>query len=45
VPIYFPDRQRGDSKMNFAIQREAAWQVWSMRRRHRALSPRDRITP
>ncbi len=31
VPIYFPDRQSGRSKMSFAIQAEAAirvWQVW-----------------
>ncbi len=31
VPIYFPDRRVGKSKMSFAIQTEAAirvWQVW-----------------
>ena len=28
VPVYFPDRQRGRSKMSFAIQAEAALRVW-----------------
>lgn len=35
VPIFFPDRQRGDSKMSMSIQFEAAWQVLSMRFHHR----------
>lgn len=30
VPFYFPDRQWGDSKMSFSIQREAAVRVWQM---------------
>lgn len=42
MPIYFPDRQRGQSKMSLTIQLEAAWQVFAMRRRHRRLSPADR---
>jgi dolichol-phosphate mannosyltransferase len=44
VPIYFPDRNRGESKMSFLVQYEAAlraFQVW-WRRRH--LTPRDRTT-
>ncbi|MGA7194232.1 MAG: polyprenol monophosphomannose synthase [Anaerolineales bacterium] len=28
VPVYFPDRQNGKSKMSFAIQAEAALRVW-----------------
>lgn len=28
VPVYFPDRQKGKSKMSFAIQAEAALHVW-----------------
>jgi len=30
VPIYFADRSRGDSKMSFQIQLEAAKRVWSI---------------
>lgn len=44
VPIYFPDRVRGTSKMNLGIQLEAAWQVLAMRRRLRRLGPADRAT-
>ena len=35
-------RAAGDSKMNFAIQLEAARRVFEVRRRHRALTPQDR---
>jgi dolichol-phosphate mannosyltransferase len=35
VPIFFPDRERGDSKMSLSIQVESAWQVPAMRIRHR----------
>ncbi len=28
IPVYFPDRQKGRSKMSFAIQAEAALRVW-----------------
>ncbi|HEY9152998.1 MAG TPA: polyprenol monophosphomannose synthase [Anaerolineales bacterium] len=28
IPVYFPDRQNGKSKMSFAIQAEAALRVW-----------------
>ena len=44
VPIEFPDRAAGDSKMNFAIQLEAARRVFEVRRRHRGLTPQDRAT-
>lgn len=37
VPIYFADRQWGESKMNFRIQVEAAWRVWQVRWRYRHL--------
>lgn len=30
IPIYFADRERGDSKMSLAIQIEAARRVWSI---------------
>jgi dolichol-phosphate mannosyltransferase len=39
VPIYFADRQWGDSKMSFDIQREAAIRVWRMLYEYRNLSP------
>ena len=28
IPVYFPDREKGISKMSFAIQAEAALRVW-----------------
>jgi len=31
IPIVFRDRQAGTSKMNFRINREAAWMVWKLR--------------
>ncbi len=43
VPIYFADRQRGTSKMNFSIQAEAALRVWGLLTRYRALTPADRL--
>ena len=42
VPIHFPDRQHGDSKMSSAIAFEAALRVWQIMLRHRALKPSDR---
>jgi dolichol-phosphate mannosyltransferase len=42
VPIEFPDRQAGESKMNVGIQLEAARRVFEVRRRHRGLTPKDR---
>lgn len=44
VPIHFPDRQRGDSKMDSKIALEAAVRVWEIRRRHHALNPLMRRT-
>lgn len=42
VPIYFPDRERGHSKMDSNIAREAALRVWEVRHRHRSLNPQMR---
>ncbi|MEX2160502.1 MAG: polyprenol monophosphomannose synthase [Anaerolineales bacterium] len=39
VPIYFSDRQWGQSKMNFRVQLEAAWKVWQVRWRYRRSKP------
>lgn len=44
IPIYFPDRQRGESKMDMRIQLEAAVRVWQVMLRHRALNKTDRRT-
>lgn len=43
IPIYFPDRKEGQSKMSFHIQREAALRVLEVRRHHGGLHPKDRI--
>lgn len=44
VPIHFPDRQRGESKMDSKIALEAALRVWSIRQRHHTLNPLMRRT-
>jgi dolichol-phosphate mannosyltransferase len=44
VPIYFPDRTRGQSKMGSGIVFEAALRVWQLIYRHRALNPNMRQT-
>jgi dolichol-phosphate mannosyltransferase len=44
VPIYFADRQVGESKMSFRVQIEAALRVWQVLARHRALKPSDRVS-
>lgn len=44
IPIHFPDRVRGESKMDTRIAREAARRVFEIRRRHRALTPDMRRT-
>ncbi|TVR20571.1 MAG: polyprenol monophosphomannose synthase [Anaerolineaceae bacterium] len=44
VPIHFPDRQLGESKMDSRIALEAAWRTWSLRSRHHRLTPQDRRT-
>lgn len=42
VPIYFPDRERGTSKMSLRIQLEAALRVWQVWWRHRRLNVGNR---
>lgn len=44
IPIYFPDRKLGTSKMDVRIQIEAAMRVWQVMQRHRALTPQMRRT-
>lgn len=41
-PIYFEDRQIGQSKMSFRIQVEAAFRVWQVLMTHHRLSPAQR---
>ncbi|MBN2469528.1 MAG: polyprenol monophosphomannose synthase [Anaerolineae bacterium] len=43
VPIHFSERSRGQSKMDFKIQVEAALRVWQVWHRHRHLRPSDRL--
>jgi dolichol-phosphate mannosyltransferase len=43
IPIYFPDRQHGESKMSFHIQYEAALRVVHVLMRHRRLRPQHRV--
>ena len=42
IPIYFPDRERGHSKMDSNIAVEAALRVWQVIYRHHGLNPRMR---
>jgi dolichol-phosphate mannosyltransferase len=44
IPIHFPDRVRGKSKMTSKIASEAAVRVWDMMYRHRSLTPQLRRT-
>jgi dolichol-phosphate mannosyltransferase len=44
MPIHFPDRTRGESKMDFRIQIEAAIRVWQVMHRHHSLRPAMRRT-
>jgi dolichol-phosphate mannosyltransferase len=44
VPIYFPDRKHGQSKMDARIPMEAAVRVWQLLYRHHALNPQMRRT-
>ena len=44
TPIHFPDRERGESKMDPKIAREAARRVFEIRNRHRKLTPDMRQT-
>lgn len=34
IPIVFTDRTRGESKITYAIVREAVWRCWALRLRH-----------
>lgn len=42
IPIYFPDRELGSSKMGSHIIFEAAVRVWQLILRHRTLTPNQR---
>ncbi|MCA9892176.1 MAG: polyprenol monophosphomannose synthase [Anaerolineae bacterium] len=42
TPIYFPDRQYGNSKMKSSIAIEAAARVWQIRKRYSTLTPAHR---
>lgn len=44
IPIYFPDRKLGQSKMDIRIQIEAAIRVWQVMWRHHNLTPQSRRT-
>lgn len=44
IPIYFPDRTRGKSKMGSHIVFEAALRVWQLIYRHHSLNPQMRRT-
>lgn len=44
IPIYFPDRQRGISKMGSHIIFEAAMRTFEIRQRHHALTASNRRT-
>ena len=44
IPIYFEDRRIGESKMTMPVKFEAAVRVWEVLRRHRHLTPEDRLT-
>jgi dolichol-phosphate mannosyltransferase len=44
IPIHFPDRERGTSKMDMRITLEASLRVWQVMHRHHALNPHMRRT-
>ena len=44
IPIHFPDRQHGASKMSSTIAFEAALRVWQIRLRHRQLGPTSKAS-
>lgn len=44
IPIYFPDRQAGESKMTTKVKIDAALRVWEVLQRHRRLRRDDRLT-
>jgi dolichol-phosphate mannosyltransferase len=44
IPIHFPDRTLGQSKMSLKVQLEAAYRVWEIRQLHRHLTPGRRLS-
>jgi len=44
IPIYFPDRQVGESKMDSSVALEAALRVWQLLMRYRSLQPSMRAS-
>lgn len=44
IPIHFPDRQIGTSKMDSSVALEAAMRVWDLLFRYRSLNPSMRTT-
>lgn len=44
IPIHFPDRKLGTSKMDMRITLEASLRVWQVMHRHHALNPQMRRT-
>lgn len=44
IPIYFPDRQHGTSKMRSSVALEAALRVWQLLWRYRSLNPSMRAS-
>jgi dolichol-phosphate mannosyltransferase len=44
IPIHFPDRQFGSSKMDSSVAIEAALRVWDLRWRYRSLKPAMRVS-
>jgi dolichol-phosphate mannosyltransferase len=44
IPIHFPDRKYGESKMSPRIASEAALRVWQLMLRHHGLTPQQRRT-
>lgn len=44
IPIHFPDRDLGESKMSFIVQYEAALRAFQVWLRRRKLTPKDRAT-
>ena len=45
IPIHFPDRQIGTSKMDSSVALEAAMRVWDLLFRYRSLNPSMRALP
>ena len=43
IPIYFPDRQHGTSKMDSSVALEAALRVWQLLWHYRSLNPSMRV--